>query len=154
MILVKVLHVIFFRSWAYTVYLRIVNAQATWASKRENQETFKYLVDKYDDMTEVMKKNACMKQAWEMRQRCQTVVVEMENSGYNTELHKEKNAQQAQRKKDRKEFEGWELPDPLTVLPGTLRDDLFPFHSPLLRESQLFSFPGLINMLNSARILT
>ena len=28
-----------------------------------------------------------------------------------------------------------------------LRDGLFPFHSPLLRESQLFSFPGLINML-------
>ena len=27
------------------------------------------------------------------------------------------------------------------------RDALFPFHSPLLRESQLFSFPPLINML-------
>ena len=26
-------------------------------------------------------------------------------------------------------------------------DGLIPFHSPLLRESQLFSFPGLINML-------
>lgn len=26
-------------------------------------------------------------------------------------------------------------------------DGLFPFHSPLLRESQLFSFPPLINML-------
>ena len=28
-----------------------------------------------------------------------------------------------------------------------LRDGLIPFHSPLLRESRLFSFPGLINML-------
>ena len=28
-----------------------------------------------------------------------------------------------------------------------LRDGLFPVHSPLLRESQLFSFPPLINML-------
>ena len=28
-----------------------------------------------------------------------------------------------------------------------LRDGLFPVHSPLLGESQLFSFPPLINML-------
>ena len=107
-----------FRSWCYTVYLRIVNAQATWASRRENQETFKYLVEKYDEKSDVQKKDACLAKALEMRQRCHMVVSEMENSGYNTELHQEKNAQQAQRKKDRKEFEGFELPDPLTVLPG------------------------------------
>ena len=127
--------------------MRIVNAQAIWASKKENQETFHYLVEKYEEMSEVQKRNACMRKALEMRQHCQMVVGEMEKSGFNTELHKDKNAQQAQRKKDRKEFEGFELPDPLTVLPGTLRDGLFLFHLPLLRESQLFSFRGLINML-------
>ena len=76
------------------------------------------MVDKYDEKTDVMKKDACLKKALEMRQLCLMVSSEMENSGYNTELHQDKNAQQAQRKKDRKEFEGYEVPDPLTVLPG------------------------------------
>lgn len=30
---------------------------------------------------------------------------------------------------------------------NTLQDELFPFHSPLLRESWLFSVPALIDML-------
>ena len=72
----------------------------------------------YDTLTEVQQKDACKAKSMEMRQQCLLVVSEMENSGYNTELHKDKSAQQAQRKKDKKEFEGWQLPDPLTVLPG------------------------------------
>ena len=88
--------------------------------RKDNQKTFKYLVRGYDDLPKVQKQNECLEQALKMRQRCQMVVGEMENSGYNTEVNKEKNAQQAQRKKDRKEFEGYEIPDPLTVLPGIL----------------------------------
>ena len=106
------------RSWCFTVYLRIVNAQAIYASKKENQGDFKYLVRDFDAMTEVQQRDACQTKALEMRQRCLMVVTEMQNSGFNTELHKDKSAQQAQKKKDKKNFEGWELPDPLTVLPG------------------------------------
>ena len=100
------------------MYLRLVNSQAIYASKKENQENFKFLVENYDTLTEVQRKDKCQLKALEMRQRCLMVVSEMQNSGYNSELHKEKNAQRAQRKKDRSEFEGWELPDPLTALPG------------------------------------
>ena len=107
-----------FRSWCYTVYLRIVNAQAVYASKKENQENFKYLVRDYETLTEVQKMDACETKAFEMRQRCLLVVSEMENSGFNTELHKDKSAQSAQRKKDKQQFQGVELPDPRTVLPG------------------------------------
>ena len=107
-----------FRSWCYTVYLRIVNAQAVYASKQENQEKFKYLVRDYETLTEVQKMDACETKAFEMRQRCLLVVSEMENSGFNTEIHKDKSAQCAQRKKDKQQFQGWELPDPRTVLPG------------------------------------
>ena len=95
-----------------------MNAQAVFASKKENQGNFKYLVRDYDNMTDVQKNDACLAKALEMRQRCLLVVSEMENSGYNTEVHKEKNAQHRQRKKDRAEFEGYTIPDPLTALPG------------------------------------
>ena len=95
-----------------------MNAQAIYASKKENHEKFKFLVLNYESLTEVQRKDACQAKSLEMRQRCLMVVSEMQNSGYNTELHKDKSAQQAQRKKDKKEFEGWQLPDPLTVLPG------------------------------------
>ncbi len=37
-----------------------------------------------------------------------------------------------------------------TILRRDFKFELFPFHSPLLRESLLFSFPPLINMLKSS----
>ena len=97
-----------------------MNAQANYAANKQNQGNFQYLVRDYENLTEVQQKDACQTKAYEMRQRCFMVVSEMEHSGYNTQLHKDKNSQQAQRKKDKKEFEGFELPDPVKVLPGKL----------------------------------
>ena len=97
-----------------------MNAQANYAANKQNHGKFQYLVRDYENLTEVQQKDACQTKAYEMRQRCFMVVSEMEHSGYNTQLHKDKNSQQAQRKKDKKEFEGFELPDPVKVLPGKL----------------------------------
>ena len=77
-----------------------------------------YIIFVHDNetLTEVQKMDTCGTKEFEMRQCCLLVVSKMENLGFNTELHEDKSAQCAQRKKDKQQFQGWKLLDPRTVV--------------------------------------